>query len=117
MQDKIAVELSKYKMAEGLFGNTMTFKSRKTKSSRLVQSYNAKCFFHKLFNMWLTNIFFFHDCLYGSSAPNLQQLANKIVSLICSLSSCDRNSKIELASVFQYEFKTYYCLLTSLVTY
>lgn len=66
MQDKIISELSKYKMAQGLFCNPLAVRSRKTRSPA---------------EWW---------SLYGSSAPNLQQLAIKILSLTCSLSSSER---------------------------
>ncbi|KAH7658191.1 Ribonuclease H-like protein [Dioscorea alata] len=70
---KIMSELHMYKNAEGLFGIPLAIRSRKTKA--LAEWWN----------------------LYGTSTPNVQQLAIKILSLTCSASGCERNW-----SVFQH---------------
>ncbi|XP_075670297.1 uncharacterized protein LOC142640087 [Castanea sativa] len=67
IQDKIMAELPMYKKDEGLFGIQLTLRSRKTRA---------------LAEWW---------SLYGSSTPNLQQLAIKILSLTYSACGCERN--------------------------
>ncbi|KAI3507987.1 hypothetical protein L1887_22986 [Cichorium endivia] len=66
-QDKISGELDKYRNAEGLFGNVLAIRQRKTKSPA---------------DWWAS---------YGSSAPNLKKFAIRVLSLTCSATSCERN--------------------------
>ncbi|WOL10780.1 hypothetical protein Cni_G19539 [Canna indica] len=74
VQVKIMDELSLYKKAEGLFGFSLAIKTRKMKAPA---------------EWW---------SLYGSTAPNLQKLAIKILSLTCSASGCERNWSIHTKS-------------------
>ncbi|XP_023904991.2 uncharacterized protein LOC112016725 [Quercus suber] len=67
IQDKIMLELSMYKKAEGLFGIPLAERSRKTRAP---------------IEWWI---------LYGSSTLNLQQFTIKILSLTCSEYGCKRN--------------------------
>ncbi|KAK6142016.1 hypothetical protein DH2020_016197 [Rehmannia glutinosa] len=69
-QDKIMHETPIYERAEGLFGKEMAIRQRKTKAPA---------------DWWST---------YGSSAPNLQKFAIKVLNLICSASGCERNWSI-----------------------
>ncbi|XP_075674825.1 uncharacterized protein LOC142644020 [Castanea sativa] len=79
IQDKIMLELSMYKKAEGLLGIPLVERSRKTRLG--------------IAEWW---------SLYGSLAPFLQQLTIKILSLTCSECGCEHNW-----SVFeQYNQKT-----------
>lgn len=66
-QDKVMDELALYKNAEGLFGNQMAIRHRKSKAPA---------------EWW---------GFYGASTPNLQQFAIKVLSLTCSASGCERN--------------------------
>ncbi|KAK2635406.1 hypothetical protein Ddye_030198 [Dipteronia dyeriana] len=65
-QCAIDLELSKYKKAEGLFGNPMGVRMRGKKSP----------------TEWWDS--------YGTSTPALQKFAIKILSLTCSSSGCER---------------------------
>ncbi|XP_050248772.1 uncharacterized protein LOC126696025 [Quercus robur] len=67
IQNKIMAELPIYKKAEGLFGIELAKRSRKTRAPA---------------EWW---------SLYGSSTPNLQQLAIRILNLTCSACGCERN--------------------------
>ncbi|XVE84039.1 hypothetical protein DITRI_Ditri16bG0136800 [Diplodiscus trichospermus] len=69
-QGKISYQLVLYQNAEGLFGKEMTIRHRKTKSPA---------------EWWQS---------YGSSIPDLQKFAIKVLSLTCSASSCERNWSI-----------------------
>ncbi|XP_020082516.1 uncharacterized protein LOC109706122 [Ananas comosus] len=66
-QDKICDQLSVYREAHGLFGTNMAIRQRKTKSPA---------------EWWK---------LFGSSTPNLQKFAIRVLSLTCSASGCERN--------------------------
>ena len=82
-QDKIMEELTSYKQAQGLFGNPLAIRHRKTKAPA---------------EWW--------SC-YGSSTPTLQRFAIKILSLTCSSSGCERNwSTFEHVSklIFPYNY-------------
>ncbi|KAL4567756.1 hypothetical protein LXL04_023349 [Taraxacum kok-saghyz] len=72
-QDKISIELDRYRNAEALFGLPLAVRHRTTKSPA---------------DWWAS---------YGSSAPNLKKFAIRVLSLICSATSCERNW-----SVFQH---------------
>ncbi|XP_057779683.1 uncharacterized protein LOC130998269 [Salvia miltiorrhiza] len=67
VQDKILVEMASYKSCGGLFGSD--FAERRRKKIPPAQWWR----------------------MYGHSAPNLQQLAIKILGLTCSASGCERN--------------------------
>ncbi|GKU89252.1 hypothetical protein SLEP1_g3416 [Rubroshorea leprosula] len=67
LQLKIYDEVAIYNRAQGRFGDDLAIKSRDSKSPA----------------EWWT--------LFGHSAPNLQKLAIKILSLTCSASGCERN--------------------------
>ncbi|XP_019226720.1 PREDICTED: uncharacterized protein LOC109208135 [Nicotiana attenuata] len=67
VQDKIVSELPLYTRAEGQFGLPMAKRSRATRSPA----------------EWWN--------LYGNSAPHLQKLAIRILSLTASLAGCERN--------------------------
>nr|KYP44384.1 hypothetical protein KK1_034110 [Cajanus cajan] len=67
VEQKIMMELHTYKVAGELFGTELAIAMRKKVSPA----------------QWWR--------LYGSSTPNLQQLAIKILSLTCSSSGCERN--------------------------
>ncbi|XP_050946565.1 uncharacterized protein LOC127151186 [Cucumis melo] len=67
VQDKILVELSKYKRVEALFGQPLAIRQRDKIS--LVE--------------WWDN--------FGQSTPNLQKFAVRILGLICSASGCEHN--------------------------
>ncbi|XP_057795979.1 uncharacterized protein LOC131012085 [Salvia miltiorrhiza] len=67
VQDKILVEMASYKSRGGLFGSD--FAERQRKKIPPAQWWR----------------------MYGHSAPNLQQLAIKILGLTCSASGCERN--------------------------
>ncbi|XP_020233452.2 uncharacterized protein LOC109813641 [Cajanus cajan] len=67
VEQKIMMELHTYKVAGELFGTEVAIAMRKKVSPA----------------QWWR--------LYGSSTPNLQQLAIKILSLTCSSSGCERN--------------------------
>ncbi|XP_073046708.1 uncharacterized protein [Primulina eburnea] len=66
-ETKIHTELLKYKQAEGLFGKEVAIKMRNVVSPAA----------------WWNS--------YGASTPKLQKLAQKILSLTCSSSGCERN--------------------------
>ncbi|KAL4574986.1 hypothetical protein LXL04_021826 [Taraxacum kok-saghyz] len=72
-QDKISIELDRYRNAEALFGLPLAVRHRTTKSPA---------------DWWAS---------YGSSAPNLKKFAIRVLSLTCSATSCERNW-----SVFQH---------------
>ncbi|XP_057991918.1 uncharacterized protein LOC131173766 [Hevea brasiliensis] len=65
--DMILDEIEKYKVAAGTFGFPSAIRGRTTKSPAA---------------WWKT---------YGSSTPNLQKFAVKVLSLTCSASGCERN--------------------------
>ncbi|XP_073024697.1 uncharacterized protein [Primulina eburnea] len=67
VQDKITYQLSKYKNADGLFGGSMAIRHRNKLSPA---------------EWWLA---------YGSTTPQLQDFAVRILSLTCSASGCERN--------------------------
>ncbi|XP_010525599.1 PREDICTED: uncharacterized protein LOC104803372 [Tarenaya hassleriana] len=67
MEDKIITEMDTYKSAEGLFGLPTAIRSRSIRS---------------LAKWWSS---------FGSSTPNLQKFAIKILSLTCSATGCERN--------------------------
>nr|KAJ0206925.1 hypothetical protein LSAT_V11C500243910 [Lactuca sativa] len=73
VQDKISEELDKYRNAQGLFGNPMAIRHRETKSPA---------------DWWGA---------FGSSTPNQNFFAIKVLSLTCGATSCERNW-----SVFQH---------------
>ncbi|XP_042405588.1 uncharacterized protein LOC121995882 isoform X2 [Zingiber officinale] len=73
----IHTELLKYKQAEGLFGKQIAIQMRKVVSPAA----------------WWNS--------YGASTPKLQRLAQKILSLTCSSSGCERNW-----SVFEHDSST-----------
>nr|CAD1820370.1 unnamed protein product [Ananas comosus var. bracteatus] len=66
-QDKISDQLSVYRRASGLFGHDLAIRHRNSKSPA---------------EWWRS---------YGSSTPNLQKFAVRILSLTCSASGCERN--------------------------
>ncbi|WOL01680.1 hypothetical protein Cni_G10397 [Canna indica] len=67
VQQKILIELPIYKASGGLFGTDFAISQRNTLAPA----------------QWWR--------MYGHSAPNLQQLAIRILSLTCSASGCERN--------------------------
>ncbi|KAL4558328.1 hypothetical protein LXL04_036526 [Taraxacum kok-saghyz] len=67
IQDKITEELTVYQNAKNLFSMPMAVRQRSTKA---------------LAEWWIS---------YGSSAPNLQNFAVKVLSLTCSATGCERN--------------------------
>ncbi|VVB05423.1 unnamed protein product [Arabis nemorensis] len=72
-QDKITMELEKFKNVEGLFGCNMAVRQKKLKSPA---------------DWWSS---------YGNTAPSLKSFAIKVLSLTCSATGCERNW-----SVFQH---------------
>ncbi|XP_057964619.1 uncharacterized protein LOC131155470 [Malania oleifera] len=70
MQDKVSNELEKYNAASGVFGVSLAVRQRKTKAPA---------------QWWMA---------YGSTTPNLQKFAVKILSLTSSATSCERNWSI-----------------------
>ncbi|XP_057967191.1 uncharacterized protein LOC131157223 [Malania oleifera] len=70
MQDKVLNELEKYNAASGVFGISLAVRQRKTKAPA---------------QWWMA---------YGSTTPNLQKFAVKILSLTCSATGCERNWSI-----------------------
>ncbi|XP_052203350.1 uncharacterized protein LOC127808780 [Diospyros lotus] len=70
LQDKIIDELALYKNAEGLFGMEMAKRKRNKKAPA---------------EWWR---------FFGLSTPNLQKFAVRVLSLVCSASSCERDLKI-----------------------
>ncbi|XP_059627526.1 uncharacterized protein LOC132270366 [Cornus florida] len=66
-QDKISLELSRYMKANGLFGSSIAVRQRKSRAPA---------------DWWSA---------YGSTTPNLQKFAIKVLSLTCSASGCERN--------------------------
>ncbi|KAK4581633.1 hypothetical protein RGQ29_025003 [Quercus rubra] len=97
IQDKIMVELPIYKKAEGLFGIELAKRSRKTRAPEqwnFLPPKKKKSDFYDL-SYIITHTYFFNITewwsLYGSSTPNLQQLAIRILSLTCSACGCERN--------------------------
>ncbi|XP_059669339.1 uncharacterized protein LOC132314495 [Cornus florida] len=67
VQDKISLELSRYMKADGLFGSSIAVRQRKSRAPA---------------DWWSA---------YGSTTPNLQKFAIKILILTCSASGCERN--------------------------
>ncbi|XP_024969119.1 uncharacterized protein LOC112508665 [Cynara cardunculus var. scolymus] len=67
MEDLMLRELSKYQNAEGLFGRNAAIRQRKAMAPAV----------------WWTT--------FGSSSPNLQKFAIRVLSLTCSATSCERN--------------------------
>ncbi|XP_028088946.1 uncharacterized protein LOC114289419 isoform X2 [Camellia sinensis] len=67
IQDKITQEMSIYTKSEGLFAMPLAIRQRMTRAPA---------------DWWSA---------YGSSAPNLQKFAIKVLSLTCSASGCERN--------------------------
>ncbi|KAL4586316.1 hypothetical protein LXL04_010952 [Taraxacum kok-saghyz] len=67
IQDKITEELTVYQNAKNLFSLPMAVRQRSTKAPA---------------EWWIS---------YGSSAPNLQNFAVKVLSLTCSATGCERN--------------------------
>ncbi|XP_059635279.1 uncharacterized protein LOC132277438 [Cornus florida] len=67
VQDKISLELSRYMKANGLFSSSIAIRQRKSRAPA---------------DWWSA---------YGSTTPNLQKFAIKVLSLTCSASGCERN--------------------------
>ena len=67
IQDKISDELAKYRAADANFGRAMAIRQRTTKAPA---------------EWWTT---------FGTSTPNLQKFAVRVLSLTCSASGCERN--------------------------
>ncbi|XP_059630209.1 uncharacterized protein LOC132273211 [Cornus florida] len=67
VQDKISLELSRYMKADGLFGSSIAIRQRQSRAPA---------------DWWSA---------YGSTTPNLQKFAIKVLSLTCSASGCERN--------------------------
>ncbi|XP_059650757.1 uncharacterized protein LOC132296590 [Cornus florida] len=67
VQDKISLELSRYTKADSLFGSSIAIRQRKSRAPA---------------DWWSA---------YGSTTPNLQKFAIKVLSLTCSASGCERN--------------------------
>ncbi|XP_059654936.1 uncharacterized protein LOC132301724 [Cornus florida] len=61
------LELSRYMKADGLFGSSIAIRQRKSRAPA---------------DWW---------SVYGSTTPNLQKFAIKVLSLTCSASGCERN--------------------------
>eukprot|EP00261_Vitis_vinifera_P025961 XP_010659049.2 PREDICTED: uncharacterized protein LOC100255782 [Vitis vinifera] len=74
-QEKVVAEVSLFTNAQGLFGNELAVRTRKTRAPA---------------EWWAA---------YGASAPNLQKFAMKVLNLTCSASGCERNW-----SIFENEF-------------
>ncbi|RVW78976.1 hypothetical protein CK203_040167 [Vitis vinifera] len=69
-QEKVVAEVSLFTNAQGLFGNELAVRTRKTRAPA---------------EWWAA---------YGASAPNLQKFAMKVLDLTCSASGCKRNWSI-----------------------
>ncbi|RVW16137.1 hypothetical protein CK203_074327 [Vitis vinifera] len=69
-QEKVVAEVSLFTNAQGLFGNELAVRTRKTRAPA---------------EWWAA---------YGASAPNLQKFAMKVLNLTCSASDCERNWSI-----------------------
>ncbi|KAJ9688880.1 hypothetical protein PVL29_014498 [Vitis rotundifolia] len=69
-QEKVVAEVSLYTNAQGLFGNELAVRTRKTRAPA---------------EWWAA---------YGASAPNLQKFAMKILNLTCSASGYEQNWNI-----------------------
>ncbi|RVW13610.1 hypothetical protein CK203_088822 [Vitis vinifera] len=69
-QEKVVAEVSLFTNAQGLFGNELAIRTRKTRA---------------LAEWWAA---------YGVSAPNLQKFAMKVLNLTCSASGCEWNWSI-----------------------
>ncbi|RVW25080.1 hypothetical protein CK203_115992 [Vitis vinifera] len=69
-QEKVVAEVSLFTNAQGLFGNELAVRTRKTRAPA---------------EWWAA---------YGASAPNLQKFAMKVLNLTCSASGCERNWSI-----------------------
>ncbi|XP_059639841.1 uncharacterized protein LOC132282251 [Cornus florida] len=67
VQDKISLELSRYMKTGGLFGSSIAVRQIKSRAPA---------------DWWFA---------YGSTTPNLQKFAIKVLSLTCSASGCERN--------------------------
>ncbi|RVW91326.1 hypothetical protein CK203_035382 [Vitis vinifera] len=70
-QEKVVAEVSLFTNAQGLFGNELAVRTRKTRAP--------------VTEWWAA---------YGASAPNLQKFAMKVLNLTCSASGCERNWSI-----------------------
>ncbi|KAL6334662.1 hypothetical protein AAG906_019526 [Vitis piasezkii] len=69
-QEKVVVEVSLYTNAQGLFGNELAVRTRKTRAPA---------------EWWVA---------FGASTPNLQRFAMKVLNLTCSASGCEWNWSI-----------------------
>ncbi|RVW58026.1 hypothetical protein CK203_114209 [Vitis vinifera] len=69
-QEKVVAEVSLFTNAQGLFGNELAIRTRKTRAPA---------------EWWAA---------YGASAPNLQKFAMIVLNLTCSASGCERNWSI-----------------------
>ncbi|RVW62502.1 hypothetical protein CK203_064010 [Vitis vinifera] len=69
-QEKVVAEVSLFTNAQGLFGNELAIRTKKTRAPA---------------EWWAA---------YGASAPNLQKFAMKVLNLTCSASGCERNWSI-----------------------
>ncbi|RVX21622.1 hypothetical protein CK203_002250 [Vitis vinifera] len=69
-QEKVVVEVSLYTNAQGLFGNELAIRTRKTRAPA---------------EWWAA---------YEASAPNLQRFAMKVLNLTCSALGCEQNWSI-----------------------
>nr|CAN66311.1 hypothetical protein VITISV_027163 [Vitis vinifera] len=69
-QEKVVAEVSLFTNAQGLFGNELAIRTRKTRAPA---------------EWWAA---------YGASAPNLQKFAMKVLNLTCSASGYERNWSI-----------------------
>ncbi|RVX13459.1 hypothetical protein CK203_021020 [Vitis vinifera] len=69
-QEKVVVEVSLYTNAQGLFGNELAVRTRKTRAPD---------------EWWVA---------FGASTPNLQRFAMKVLNLTCSASGCEWNWSI-----------------------
>ncbi|XP_034695709.1 uncharacterized protein LOC117921866 [Vitis riparia] len=69
-QEKVVAEVSLFINAQGLFGNELAVRTRKTRAPA---------------EWWAA---------YGASAPYLQKFAMKVLNLTCSASGCERNWSI-----------------------
>ncbi|RVW38640.1 hypothetical protein CK203_077543 [Vitis vinifera] len=69
-QEKVVAEVSLFTNAQGLFGNELVVRTRKTRAPA---------------EWWAA---------YGASAPNLQKFVMKVLNLTCSASGCERNWSI-----------------------
>ena len=92
---KNLIELPIYKSASGFFG--IDFAKSQRKTWHLVRRKQLLVFIFFYFKLrviclysllWICNSI---AAMYGHSAPNLQQLAVKILSLTCSASRCECN--------------------------